>query len=277
MNQNYFEPNPSYNSNYSGFDRPSQYPIDQSAPQEMSIQDMEEKTIPLRDIISQLPLSIVITTSPPVLLIEDPEDSLIMGNEEFGTIPEKESDEVIKSSAEDLVPIPSESEDTSRSDSECDLLACDDFSPIDVPEGKSMTFSNPLFDSNADFTSSDDESLFDEDVPEDNVKIYSNPLFEFNDEYISSDVNLLFDEMLKDIESKVSYDSNLDEPALLVRPLFDSNEDECFDPGGDVDEINAFNILSNFKDSYYDSEGDVSILRVCLVMILPLISLLRCS
>ncbi|GKB64487.1 putative reverse transcriptase domain-containing protein [Tanacetum coccineum] len=38
MNQNYFEPN----SNYSGFDRPSQYPIDQSPPQEMSIQDMED-------------------------------------------------------------------------------------------------------------------------------------------------------------------------------------------------------------------------------------------
>ncbi|GJZ41676.1 hypothetical protein Tco_0588562 [Tanacetum coccineum] len=41
MNQNYFEPNASYNSNYSGFDRPSQYPIDQSPPQEISIQDME--------------------------------------------------------------------------------------------------------------------------------------------------------------------------------------------------------------------------------------------
>ncbi|GJS96207.1 hypothetical protein Tco_0803175 [Tanacetum coccineum] len=37
MNQNYFEPN----SSYSGFDQPSQYPIDQSPPQEMSIQDME--------------------------------------------------------------------------------------------------------------------------------------------------------------------------------------------------------------------------------------------
>ncbi|GKE22813.1 hypothetical protein Tco_1434325 [Tanacetum coccineum] len=41
MNQNYFEPNPSYNSNYSGFDRRSQYSIDQSPPQEMSIQDIE--------------------------------------------------------------------------------------------------------------------------------------------------------------------------------------------------------------------------------------------
>ncbi|GKA50286.1 hypothetical protein Tco_0743359, partial [Tanacetum coccineum] len=40
-NQNLYEPNLCYNSNYSGFDRPSQYPIDQSPPQEMSIQDME--------------------------------------------------------------------------------------------------------------------------------------------------------------------------------------------------------------------------------------------
>nr|GEV69081.1 hypothetical protein [Tanacetum cinerariifolium] len=42
MNQNYFEPNPSYNSNYSDFDQPSQYPFDQSPPQEISIQDMED-------------------------------------------------------------------------------------------------------------------------------------------------------------------------------------------------------------------------------------------
>ncbi|GKE17095.1 hypothetical protein Tco_1424672, partial [Tanacetum coccineum] len=50
-----------------------------------------------------------------------PEDSFIMGNEELTTIPEKESDEFIKSSVEDYVPIPSESEDTSMSDSECIL------------------------------------------------------------------------------------------------------------------------------------------------------------
>ncbi|GJT85013.1 hypothetical protein Tco_1066730 [Tanacetum coccineum] len=40
-NQNLYEPNICYNSNSSGFDRPLQYPIDQSPPQEMSIQDME--------------------------------------------------------------------------------------------------------------------------------------------------------------------------------------------------------------------------------------------
>nr|GEY10343.1 hypothetical protein [Tanacetum cinerariifolium] len=150
---------------------------------------------------------------------------------------------------------------SNRSDSEYDLLACDNFSPIDVPKGKVVTFSNPLFESNDDFTSSDDESL---DVPEDNVKIYSNPLFDFDDEYISSGVNPLFDEVLKDIESKDSYDSNLDEPALLVTPLFNSNEDECFDPGGDVDEINTFDIPSDFKYGYYDSEGDVLYLESLL-------------
>ncbi|GKB29044.1 hypothetical protein Tco_0868445 [Tanacetum coccineum] len=162
-----------------------------------------------------------------------------MGDEHLSTIPEKESDELIKSSVEDLrvIPIPSEFEDTSGSDSECILPSCDNFSSINIYKEKSVTFSNPLFDSNDDFTSSDDESLSDEDVPEDNVKIYSNPLFEFDDEYISSDVNPLFDEVLENIESKDSYVSNLDEPALLVTPLSDFNEDECFDPGGDVDEI----------------------------------------
>ncbi|GJT99881.1 hypothetical protein Tco_1110220 [Tanacetum coccineum] len=133
--------------------------------------DDEERTMPLSEIISQLPLSIVITTSPPVLPIEDLKDSPIMGNKELSTIPKKELDKFIKSSVEDLVPILSESEDTSRSDSECDLPSCDDFSPINIPEGKSMTFYNLLFDSNEDFTSSDDESLFDEGVLEDKVRI----------------------------------------------------------------------------------------------------------
>nr|GEU87866.1 hypothetical protein [Tanacetum cinerariifolium] len=215
MNQKYIDPNPSYNSNYFGFDQPSQYPFDQSPPQEMSIQDMEdlkqqyldemksminqihikdyhneridihykkeceikidelkvnfngmsiennkkkeirqqeqvanlntyttepsrrfnfiyddddnykESTIPLNEIDSQIPSSIGIT---PVLPTMKPEDSLIMGDEDLSTIPEKESNKFTKSSIKDLVPILSESKDTS--DSECDLPFC----------GNSMTF-----------------------------------------------------------------------------------------------------------------------------------------
>nr|GEU35383.1 hypothetical protein [Tanacetum cinerariifolium] len=141
--------------------------------------DDEERTIPLRDIISQLSPSIVTTTSPPILPIEDPKDYLIIGNEDLNTIPKKESDEFINSSVDDLVPIPIEYEDTSGSESEYVLPSCDDFSPINVTEEKFVLFSNPIFYD--DFTSSDDESLSDEDVPEENVKIYSNTLFEFDD------------------------------------------------------------------------------------------------
>ncbi|GJS25183.1 hypothetical protein Tco_0453815 [Tanacetum coccineum] len=46
----------------------------------------------------------------PVLPIEEPDNSLSMGDEHLDTILATESDEVIKSSVEDLVPIPSESE-----------------------------------------------------------------------------------------------------------------------------------------------------------------------
>nr|GEU70662.1 hypothetical protein [Tanacetum cinerariifolium] len=170
----------------------------------------------------------------PDLPTEEPDNSLNMEDGHLSTISETKSDEVIMSSVENLVPILSESEDTSGSDSECILPSCDDFSSINVFEEKVMTFFNPLFNSNDDFTC-DDESLSDEDVPEDNVKIYLNPLFEFDDEYISSDVNPLFDEVLEDIECKYFYYSNLDESAFLVTPLFDSNEVEYFSPGDDVE------------------------------------------
>ncbi|GJX22524.1 hypothetical protein Tco_0226969, partial [Tanacetum coccineum] len=68
----------------------------------------EESSIPLKDIIiSRLPLCIAIT---PVLLTEEPVDSLIMKVEHLDTILAMESDEVIKSSVKNLVQIPSESE-----------------------------------------------------------------------------------------------------------------------------------------------------------------------
>nr|GEW91249.1 hypothetical protein [Tanacetum cinerariifolium] len=72
-------------------------------------------------------------------------DSLIIGDEHLNTILEKESDELNKSSVEDLVPNPSEFED----ECECDMPDCDDSQTINF-----STFSNPLFD---DSTSSDDE------------------------------------------------------------------------------------------------------------------------
>nr|GEU47615.1 hypothetical protein [Tanacetum cinerariifolium] len=69
----------------------------------------------------------------------EPEDSLRMGDEHLDTIPKIESDEFIKSSVENLVPSPSESED----DSECDVPTCDDFT----------TFFNLLIDADDNFSS----------------------------------------------------------------------------------------------------------------------------
>nr|GFA94862.1 hypothetical protein [Tanacetum cinerariifolium] len=123
-------PEPSRRFNYICYDDDDDY-------------DYKESTIRLNDIISQEPASNVITTSPPVLPTGDPEDSLIIGNEDLITISEKESDEFIKSSVEDLIPIPSESKDTSRSESVCNLPSCDHFSPNDILEEKAVTFSLP--------------------------------------------------------------------------------------------------------------------------------------
>ncbi|GKC69346.1 hypothetical protein Tco_1115229 [Tanacetum coccineum] len=78
------------------------------------------------------------------LLAKEPDNSLSMGDEHLDIISETESDELIKSSVENLVPIPSESEVFSDNESECDVLVGDDFT----------TFSNPLFDSDDDFSSS---------------------------------------------------------------------------------------------------------------------------
>ncbi|GJT07333.1 hypothetical protein Tco_0841795 [Tanacetum coccineum] len=69
-------------------------------------------------------------------------DSLIMEEEHLDTIPKTESDELIKSSVEDLVHTPSESDGISEG--ECDLPVYDDFSPkkdevlddiISIPSG----------------------------------------------------------------------------------------------------------------------------------------------
>ncbi|GKE80557.1 hypothetical protein Tco_1550557, partial [Tanacetum coccineum] len=59
-------------------------------------------------------------------------------------------------SNEEIVPIQRESEDTSRSDSKNVLPSCDD------PCDNSVTFSNPLFEFDVNFNSSDINPLFDE-------------------------------------------------------------------------------------------------------------------
>ncbi|GJV59988.1 hypothetical protein Tco_1466088 [Tanacetum coccineum] len=152
--------------------------------------DDEEYTIQVREYYKNSPVAIT-----PDFLITN---SLIMEDEHLDTIPETESDKENESSVEDLNLTLSESEDLSDIESECDVPVCDDFT----------IFSNPVFDSYSDFTSSDDESSYEEDVPVENFKIYSNPLLEFDEEIFSSEINPLYNEVLEDLDSIPSENEN---------------------------------------------------------------------
>ncbi|GJX40679.1 hypothetical protein Tco_0255669 [Tanacetum coccineum] len=112
------------------------------------------------------------------------------------------------------------------------------------------------------FPPGNDDSVLKKDVHEENFQVYSNPLFEFDDHFTSSNVNPLFNEMVEDVENENSNVSNSDEPVLLNTPL--SDKVECSDPEVDIDEIDAFlamEVSSNFEEGYYDSEGDVIFLE----------------
>ncbi|GKC24724.1 hypothetical protein Tco_1026874 [Tanacetum coccineum] len=153
-------------------------------------EDDEEYTIQVREYYKNSPIAI--TPDFPIT------NSLIIEDEHLDTIPEMESDEEIESSVKNLNLTPSESEDLSDYVSECDLPFCDNSLNCN---NDSEIFSNPLFDSNADYTSSDDELYSEEDIPVENFKIYSNPLLEFDEEIFSSKINPLYNEVLEDLES----------------------------------------------------------------------------
>nr|GFC88513.1 hypothetical protein [Tanacetum cinerariifolium] len=106
------------------------------------------------NIISELPPCSAITPNETI-------DSLNVGDKHLDTVPATESDEFIKSSVENLVPNPSESEGKNG----CDLLAC------------FTTFSNILFDAEYEFDSVDNQPLHNEDFPK---EIFSNPLILLN-------------------------------------------------------------------------------------------------
>nr|GEY25449.1 hypothetical protein [Tanacetum cinerariifolium] len=194
---NYYESNPCYDSNYFSFDQiePSQYSVNQPLKiqnelndHELFINELIQQKLQKENENAQLFSAIAITLDLPTV---EPEDSLRMGGKPLDTIPKIESEEFIKSSVENLVPNPSESED----ECESDVPVCNDFT----------TFSNLLFDVDDDFSSSDNESFSDEDIPK---EIYSNPLF--NEEIISIKIDPHHFNAESDlIESLLNQDSSI--------------------------------------------------------------------
>nr|GEV87457.1 hypothetical protein [Tanacetum cinerariifolium] len=96
----------------------------------------------------------------PVLSTEEPDNSLSMGDEHLDTISATKSDEVIKSSVEDLVPIPSESEGIP--DTMCDVHLVNNPTPLEAKDHFEI-----VINSNDDIYSSDDDSLYNENIESD--------------------------------------------------------------------------------------------------------------
>ncbi|GJT43522.1 hypothetical protein Tco_0952237 [Tanacetum coccineum] len=221
--------------------------------------DDEESSTLLKDIItSELPPCVAITPDLPKT------DSLIMEDEHLDTIPKTESDELIKSSVEDLVQIPSESEDSSEC--ECDLPTYDDSS-----KNHDLTFSNPLFDINDDCTSSDDESFSEEDVPMENFKFFSNPLFDLDEEIVSTEVNLIQNEVLESITSIPPGIDSFDVESNLIESL--PNRNTLIDSSSKIDSLLdefageltlLYSIPPGIDDVNLDPEGDILFLESLL-------------
>nr|GFB02303.1 hypothetical protein [Tanacetum cinerariifolium] len=194
MNQDF------YNSNSSGFDQtqPSQFPVVHPPPQETSIKISHDQENELAEFINSpgwnhfavyddddddVDYTITITH---VLSTEEPDNSLSMGEEHLDTIPATESDEVIKSSVEDLVPIPSESEGIP--DTMCDVHLVNNPTPLEAKDHFEI-----VINSNDDCSSSDDDSLYYENIE----YVEASP---HDSELVSLEVNLLIAEIeaLKD-------------------------------------------------------------------------------
>ncbi|GKA39487.1 hypothetical protein Tco_0732038 [Tanacetum coccineum] len=168
----------------------------------------KESIIPL----NKTPQISLVNDITPDLLTVEPDNSLSMGDKHLSTILETESDEVIKSSVENLVPIPSESEGIS--DDTCDVPVCDDFSTFDALKDHSKILS----DSNDDGTSSDDDDF------EDIEYVDASPP---DSELISLEEKLLnINRLIVNIESlndNPTHDRVLESPSSFPIPVKDND------------------------------------------------------
>nr|GEY30477.1 hypothetical protein [Tanacetum cinerariifolium] len=161
----------------------------------------------------------------PILSTKEPEYLLSMGYEHPNTTPETESDEIIKSGVEELVPIPNECEVTSEDKRDGDVLVCED-SPICDDHSEIYSDSN-----NDDDISSDDDAF--EDI-----------------EYVEASLPDPEIERLINVVKNDMYDDSTNDPLLEEVDLFLAF-DNSIPPG-----------IENFSD---DSEGDIRFLEELLI------------
>nr|GEU67026.1 hypothetical protein [Tanacetum cinerariifolium] len=187
----------------------------------------------------------------PVLSIEEPVDSLSMGDEHLDTIPATESDEVIKFSVEDLVPIPNELEGIS--DTMCDVHLDNNHTPLEAKDHFEI-----VINSNDDISSSDDDSLHEENIE----YIEASP---YDSELVSLEAAEIVTLEVEEIE-----DDNLSKKLLSVHLLIANiealkdNPTQSFEfltkssSTSFLEETNTFhNSLPEFENFYFDL-GEIS-------------------
>ncbi|GKA69525.1 hypothetical protein Tco_0775589 [Tanacetum coccineum] len=179
----------------------------------------------------------------PDLPIEEPDNSLNMGDEHLNTIPETE-----KSSVENLVPIPNTSITSPKIDFLPEEFAGElDFidpilSGIDENDFDEDDFDDEEGENDNDILQIEDEILQEVDtflVPEDSIPPGIESDLDSEGDIVFLD-NLLNDDPIPEYE-RFTFDI---EPDVPVINFFDElNEDECFDPGG-----GEINVSQNVKD-----------------------------
>ncbi|GJZ91344.1 hypothetical protein Tco_0663271 [Tanacetum coccineum] len=225
------------------------------------------------------------TPSLPFLATMEPADTLLMGDEVISTIPARETDKFTKSSVDDLVPIPKQSEVTSDSVLECDMPATTPLPPTD--NGKvDFDINSPLGEQVVDFLI---ENVDVADLPRHIVKQLFGLLLKnlsltkgMSDELLRDailDINLLLEEHLdtlsirdkeinfnpiRDIEEleRLLADDPVPVPRVFDVPLGNSDSMYRSSETSDLHEelITEFglddSIPTEIDDRYHDSKGD---------------------
>nr|GEZ32780.1 hypothetical protein [Tanacetum cinerariifolium] len=140
------------------------------------------------------------STITPVLSTEEPDNSLSMRDEHLDTILATESDEVIKSSVEDLVPILSEFEGIP--DTMCDVHLINNPTPLEAKDRFEI-----VINSNDDISSSDNDSLYNKNIEYVEASPHDSEVFSLE----AAEIVILEDEEIED--------DNLREKLLNVRLL----------------------------------------------------------
>nr|GEX44016.1 hypothetical protein [Tanacetum cinerariifolium] len=187
----------------------------------------------------------------PVLSIEELDNSLSMGDEHLDIILATESDKVIKSSVEDLVPIPSKSEGIP--DTMCDVHFVNNPTPLEAKDHFEI-----VINSNDDISPSDDDSLYNENIEYVEASPHDSELVSLE----VAEIVILEDEEIKD--------DNLREKLLNIHPLIDNikalkdnptpsfellTKSSSISPKSFLEETNTFhNYLPEFENFYFDLE-----------------------